>query len=311
MALASVAAVVLLWLGRYHTFTAEEIDFLTRRPVLTDVLRPHNEHLSAVPILVYEVLVRLFGTGPYLPFLTVLTVLHVVAAAGLAAIVKGWSGVAAATIFLFLGSGYENLFWALQIGFVGSVAAGLWAMRTDRGWLAAALVGVGLASSGIGLVFILPVAVLQRRRAIWLALPIGAYLAWYAVYGVPPEHGGTVSQAAEWFLLGVGWAFGSLFGIGLSLGLGCALAALVLARRGDRTTSAAAIGLIALYALIALSRSGLEQVSFVAAPRYVYVAVPFILIGLNGIISDRRVLAALYGLAFVTNVLALPAGVAA
>ena len=56
------------------------------------------------------------------------------------------AAVAVAILLLVYGSGFENLFWAFQIGFVGSVALGLWALVVaDRPWLSALLLTLSIA----------------------------------------------------------------------------------------------------------------------------------------------------------------------
>ena len=91
-----------------------------------------------------------------------------------------WAALVGVVPLLVLGSGYENLLWAFQIGFVGSVAAGTWglvALETDhRRWTAVLGSGtrrpIALASSGMGLFFAPRRAVRSRdpafrRRVIW------------------------------------------------------------------------------------------------------------------------------------------------
>ena len=55
--------------------------------------------------------------------------LHVISAAGLLVLLRrhipAAGAMAATVLFLFLGSGFDNLLWAFQIGFVGSVAFGV------------------------------------------------------------------------------------------------------------------------------------------------------------------------------------------
>jgi hypothetical protein len=309
--LAILAVSLLLWLGRAHTFTDDEFDFLGRSPTVQDLLRPHYDHLVALPILAYQTLIALFGTGTYLPFLGLLLALHSVAAAGLYRLVGGWMGVLAGAVMLFLGSGYENLFWAFQITFVGSVAAGLWAMNAREPRLAAFLFGVGLTCSGIGLVFGLPLAIALRRGAVWLSIPLALYTVWYVASGVQPAEPGSPNQLVAWIVVGIGWAFSGLFGTGLPLGIGVAAASAVAAIGSrHRTAIVAVVGLVLTYAVIGLGRSG-GPLSFVAAPRYVYVAAPFVLLALDRGIPDPRLTAFLYGLALVVNMAALPAGASA
>ena len=64
-------------------------------------------------------------------------------------------GVLAAVIVAVLGSGFENLYWAMQIGFSGAIALGLGALIVldrdatgGRVVLATALLTVGMMTSG-------------------------------------------------------------------------------------------------------------------------------------------------------------------
>src|SRR4029077_14877446 len=90
---------------------------------------PHNEHWSTVPVLVCRALVETVGLGSYMPYLALLIGIHLLVAALVFVLVQrscgGWLALAASVDVLFLGSGFENLYWAFQIGFVGALAAGL------------------------------------------------------------------------------------------------------------------------------------------------------------------------------------------
>src|SRR5205823_15106414 len=89
--------------------------------------------------------------------------------------------VAAAAILLLLGNAYQDLFWAWQLGFVGSTAAGIWALaalaaprRHRNAVVAAFLLVVAVATSGIGLAFLAAAAVFElvrperRNEVLWL-----------------------------------------------------------------------------------------------------------------------------------------------
>jgi hypothetical protein len=60
---AAVAFVLSLVVGRRQSFFLDDWDFLAHRDGgdIRDLLRPHNEHWSTLPILVYRGLWRLFG----------------------------------------------------------------------------------------------------------------------------------------------------------------------------------------------------------------------------------------------------------
>src|SRR5260221_7155740 len=79
-------------------------------------------------------------------------------------------GMAAVALLVVLGAGWENILWAFQISFVGSVACGLGvllALESRRTLPAALLLVASLMFSGIGLVFLVAAAVrlwLERDR---------------------------------------------------------------------------------------------------------------------------------------------------
>ena len=74
---------LLLILGSEQWFFLDEWDFLAGRAAfdLGDLFRPHNEHWSTVPILVYRLLWSAFGLTTYVPYQAVVVALHLTAAA--------------------------------------------------------------------------------------------------------------------------------------------------------------------------------------------------------------------------------------
>lgn len=322
LAFAGAAVFLILGLARNLSFLGDEWDYIVlRRLTFESLLRPHNEHLAALHIFVYRLMVETIGTGSYLPFLAVLMVAHVVTAAGVLVLLGGVlppaGALAAAVLLLFLGSGFDNLVWAFQIGFVGSTAFGVWALVAHRRPLASAfLLTAALWTQSVGLFFVLPVAILSRRR-IWLAIPLGSYAAWFLLVGrnfVPvPSSGPYVAYA----LTGIGSAFGGVTGVGQILGLGAAAIAIAFVaggflRRGmvDAYPLAGIAGLASEFAILAVGRAhfGLDQAE---APRYIYVAAPFIFMLLPAFRRVPRVVwVTVFAFALVANVLMLPRGVA-
>ena len=125
----------LLYLGRGVTFFQDEwrfVDVAGPFGTLEDVFGPQNEHWSTLPFLLYRSIFNVVGLSTYLPYLAVLLALHVTAAAALFVLLFRRNGplvaIGGALLALWVGTGYQNLFWAFQIGFVGSTAAGLWAL---------------------------------------------------------------------------------------------------------------------------------------------------------------------------------------
>lgn len=133
--LASLVGILsaLVVLSRGQWFFGDEWDFLLFRGVAhpaVGVFYPHNEHWSTLPILWYRAVFQVFALRSYWPYLLSLFAIHLavvhllwrcVIRAGVPASI---ATVGAAAFGLF-GAGSENLLWAFQIGFVGSLAAGL------------------------------------------------------------------------------------------------------------------------------------------------------------------------------------------
>ena len=130
---AVVAVVLLVWLGLGLTFFADEWGVIADRTVtIENLLAPFNEHWLAVTIVVYRGLLGLVGMDSYVPYLALLAALHALVAVLVYGLVRRRTlpgiAVGIALIVLLFGSGFENLFWGAQIGFVGATALGLGAL---------------------------------------------------------------------------------------------------------------------------------------------------------------------------------------
>ncbi len=200
--LALVSFVVVIGLGLGMTFFSDEWAFLAERS-LTDPASwwtPHNEHWVTLPAIVYRLMVETVGIGSYVPYLVVVELLHLVVAALLYLLLERSTGplvaVLGSAIVLFFGSGFENLYWGFQTGFVASVGLGLAALLvTDRdaslgrAGTVAALLLASLACSGIGIAMSVAVGLewlmtpRWRRFVLLLALPAAAYGVWFLTSG--------------------------------------------------------------------------------------------------------------------------------
>jgi hypothetical protein len=319
--LACAAVVIIVGLARNLSFHGDEWAYIVdRRLTLESLLTPHNEHLVSIHVLVYRGMVEVVGVGSYIPYLLVLAFLHIVAAAGVLTLLRAHlaapAAMAATVLFLFLGTGFDNLVWAFQIGFVGSMAAGIWALvAASRAPLAAALLTVAVWTTGAGLFFVLPVAVLVQQRR-WLAVPLLTYAAWFLLarptLTAPPDVGSFLAYGATV----VGSAFGGVTGAGPVLGGLVALAVGVALSRAagrgplPRIALAGLAGLVGGAVILAVGRAhfGWEQA---LAPRYIYLGAPFIFMLLPALrIGWRPAWGALFALALAANIAALPYGVA-
>ncbi len=158
-----VAAPLLLWVGRDHWFFLDEW-LVLQRDGLTDpgYLDAHNGHWITVVALDYRLNFRLWGLSTYVPYQVPVVAAHLASAALLRIVmlrvgVRGWLATGAALVFVFLGSGRDNITFGFQISMTGSLLAGLallliadHAGPVDRRDLVGLVVGVvGLMTSSV------------------------------------------------------------------------------------------------------------------------------------------------------------------
>ena len=304
IALAGIVAVafaMLLYLGRTTSFFYDEWDWVLGRRQwdLDTLLAPHNEHLSLAPVLVFKALFSTVGTDSYVPYRVAGLAVHCGVAALLFAYARARVGdllaLAAAATVLFLGTAWQDVLWPFQMGYFGSLAAGIGALlaleREDRRGdvTAAVLLAVALSSSSLGIPLLIATAVevLGRpdRRARWgvIAAPAVLYAAWWIGYGgestaTNDNLFGSPAYVAE----AAAGASGALFSLGLDWGRTLAVVLLVallltLHRRGHASWRLLALmaAPLAFWLLTALARGHLAEP---AAPRYLYPGVVFLLL---------------------------------
>jgi hypothetical protein len=320
-----IAALVLILAGcllvgfeaRHLTFSADDWAFvLDRRGFSADVfLQPQNEHLSALPVLAFKVLLQVFGANSYVPFMALLLFVHGVACVLLYVLARRrvgpWAALVPAAILVVLGPAWEDLLWAFQVGYIGSVAAGLGMVlclerRDQRGDVAAgALLVVSLLCSSIGLGMLVLAAVLLMldrplvwRRLLVVGVPLVLYAVWYAAYGVQASSAGIV-HVPVYVFQALSAALASVTGLAQAdalYGQLIAVVAIVLLVfylvRGGRPQAlawaalAAAAGLWAATRLSHLSSFGAARDA--AQSRYQYPGVALVLLAVVSIASGWR-----------------------
>ncbi len=237
-------------LGRGLWFWADEWDFIAVRRAgnLGDLVRPHVEHLTTLPILAYRLLYSLFGIRVYWPYLALIVMLHLIGALLLRtamgrAGVRPWTATAVASVFVLFGSGYRNILWPFQITLVGSLVFGLAHLLladhdgafSRQDWLGVLAGTAAIMCSGVGTVTMLAVGVavfLRRgvRSALAHSAPIMAlYLTSFLAYGYDDyrqtrqQHGSpTIPRAIRFggeMIANTFRALGHLPVVGVALGL--------------------------------------------------------------------------------------------
>ncbi len=219
--------------SRHLTFFADDLSLVVGRRgmSLTVLLTPHTEHLIVGPILTYKVLLHLFGATSYWPFIGLAIVLNALCAVLLYVAARRrvgrWAALAPAAILIVLGPAWQDLLWAFQMGFFGSIAAGIGAFllldRRDRigDALACLLLIVSVAWGSIGVGVMAGIAVelvLQRRRdglrRLWLvAVPVVLYGLWYIGYGTGAMKASNITLVPSYVLDGFSGALGSIAGL--------------------------------------------------------------------------------------------------
>lgn len=207
--------------NRRRWFLADEFVFLFDRTLGDPAswFTPHWGHLTALPIVPYQVLYTTVGMHHYWPYQWLAIGVHLVVTvlarrlmrlAG----VEPWLATAAVVPLLFLGTGRENLAWGFQITLTGGLAFGFGALvllagprgSTGRARVTAGALLVGaVLCSNVGIVMVAVTAVTMvlihvterarrspRELVVQLATVLGPAIAVYAAWVVlapPSEHG--------------------------------------------------------------------------------------------------------------------------
>lgn len=197
----------------------------------TSLLRPHFGHLTALPAAAFQVIYGVVGLHSYRPYLVLVALTHLAVAASLLAVmhrceVDGRIAASGVVLFLFFGSGRENLVWAFQITLNGSLAAGLLALaitdrdvvRGRRELVGVLLLCVGVLCSNLGpfLAVLAGLVALIRRgwrsAARLVALPLGLFAIWTvtAPPGIDAVSAASFPDAVRWGTRSFAYGYQSL-----------------------------------------------------------------------------------------------------
>ena len=192
---------LLLVLQSRLSFLLDDWDFLIQRPGFSAhvVFDPHNEHISVLPVLIYKGIQAAIGMESLLPYAVVSTALFLSSIVLLFLILRravgSWLALAGVVPLLVFGSASEDLLTPFQMGYFGSVAAGLGALlaldwedrRADP--LACLLLVVSICFSSVGLPFVVGAGVWilirpdRWRRIYVVVVPAALYALWWLGWG--------------------------------------------------------------------------------------------------------------------------------
>jgi hypothetical protein len=237
-ALLILTGALLLHETRGTTILLDEWTWLLHRrgDSLSSFLASHDGHMSLIPVAIYKLLFATVGLRHSGPYRAVMISEHLAICALVFIYARPRVGsllaLAATTLILLFGPGWEDLLWSFQITWNTSLLAGLAALlalerRDRRGDVAAcALLVISLASSGIGVPIVLGAAlevVLVRRRAPrewWVVgVPILLYAAWAVAYQSTIITRHALVAAPSFVATGLASTFGGLAGLGGTTGV--------------------------------------------------------------------------------------------
>lgn len=296
------AGIYYLVVGRNQWFFADEWDQLVTRGLSDpdDLLRPHNDHLQALPTVLYRVLFRLFGLRSYVPYQLPVVLLFLLSAVLLRVILRRagvgpWLATVTGMVFLLLGSAMENIVFGIQVTMMGSFAFGLaalllvdheppgprWFTRRDYWALGCGLIALLCSGVAVTMIGVIVLALWLRRGwrpAMAFGLPLAAgYLLWFVLYGTSGVRPGAVGTYVRFVGVGIEATFvelghlpamGFVLGFVLVVGLASCGQQAVRARRGGSGASAV-IGLVRhrLAAPVALLVGGVGLLLFTGLGR--------------------------------------------
>jgi len=312
MAGAVLGGMVLLYAGRDLWFFGDEWAFLLDRSLsdVGDWFRPHNEHWSTVPVLIYRLIFSKASLSSHTPYFVTLVALHVTLGAviGRFLLRAGAPVIVAALVaggLVTFGPGGENLLWSFQIGFTISLVTAVLAFglieRADHksGLAAAALLLVSVASSGVGAAALAAAMIdlLLRRRwerlVVVGGIPTIAYVTWLVLAGGATTDSVASDPLASLLLVptfvarGLTATFDGLFGLGLSLGflavvlVTIAVLTHLLSKRPSTTplVSSSLLTIVFVLAAAGSTRAVSFGVESAASSRYVHIGGVLITLG--------------------------------
>jgi hypothetical protein len=285
----SVVVAVAAWIvvGRWQWFIRDDWAFLITR----DRIRQQagleswlnigqDGHWMAVPIIVWRGLQNAFGIDSYWPYLATMLVVNVAIVAATRQLcrrigAREWTTTLLCAVLLVLGTGWENIVFAIQLTYNLSLLAFLCHLLLvdhdgppDRRDALGVVVGlIGVMSSGFGPFFIAGVGVFLALRQRWAAAAIAvlpcaaAWCWWFLVYGDDPASDSRPGSR-------VGVSIPSLAGVAI-VGTIATVIWVVSVRRGGAIALSLAATTVIMFAGIGWQRIGFGLES-AAASRYVF-----------------------------------------
>ena len=207
--IAVISFLVSLWINRTTWFISDDFAFLTYRyfefvdgDKLHAILTPHNDHLMALPILMFVSLQYFFGLNNHLIFMVPSIIINIAIMFAVAIILRkrcksDLSSFAAVCCVAFMSRGCEVLMMATNIGFITTICIALFQLilvdhdgaTSKRDYVASLLGVVAILCSGASIPFLAMVVLFlilkhEIKRSIFIAGPAAVlYMLWFFAFG--------------------------------------------------------------------------------------------------------------------------------
>lgn len=201
-ALVVASAGVQLYYRSRLGFNIDDWDFVVLRsgPGIDNILNPHNEHISVIPVMIYKSLISAFGPGTAMPVQIAAMIAYLLSVSALFIWMRSLVGdalslIGCAVVFFF-GFSFDDLTWAFQMAFSISIAAGLGGLICLRlnasRWdlLACVFLCISVLASSLGPIMVVGalVALTLREprtvRSYYVAIvPLSLYGLWWLGWG--------------------------------------------------------------------------------------------------------------------------------
>jgi len=325
--IAIVSFALSLWINRTTWFLGDDFAMLTNRYFAAAdgnwsqaLLLPHNDHLLALPVLVFIGLGHVVGLNSHLAYMLPAIFMHIAIQLAIAIILRkrcasSLTALSAVCCVAFMSAGYEVLMMATNMAHVAPIFLGLYQLilvdrqgGISRRDILASLLGViAVLCAGTSIPLIVMIALyltLQRqfKRAVLIAAPPAMlWLVWFIKYGTL-NHGvkgdtqyatfSKMGQIAQYVINGIHGSLEAITHIGGSSTFIILLCLFGLYKKSVKSPTilmpfCMAVGAVLFYFITGFSRVTFGEPS---SSRYVYLGaifvIPLVFIGIESLFEQ-------------------------
>ena len=324
---AIISFVLSLWINRTTWFLGDDFAILTNRYFAAAsgnwsqaLFLPHNDHLVAIPVLVFIALGHVFGLNNHLVYMLPAIFMHIAILFAVAIILKKrcastLTALSAVCCVTFMSAGYEVLMMATNMAHVAPIFLGLYQLIlvdhdgeiSKRDIVATVLGIIAVFCAGTSIPLIAMIAmflILQRqfKRAALIALPPATlWLLWFVKYGTL-NHGvkgdtqyttfNKTAQIAQYVIKGLQGSLEAISHVGGSSTILIILCFLGLYKKSVKSQAILMPFCMAVGSVLFYFITGFSRVTFGApvSSRYVYLGaifiIPLVFVGIESLLEQ-------------------------